>query len=109
MGGMKVATTAQPRFLNGARDDGVAPFAPLENTIERAMILTPGRLFEVPHVRPRLATPRGAGDQFRRRSHTTIRRVLAETNGDKRAAARILGVSVRTLQRKISSFLQASE
>jgi len=29
-----------------------------------------------------------------------IRGVLAETRGDKRAAARILGVSVRTLQRK---------
>ena len=30
-----------------------------------------------------------------------MRRVLEETSGDKRAAARILGVSVRTLQRKL--------
>ena len=30
-----------------------------------------------------------------------IRRVLLETGGDKLAAARILGVSVRTLQRKV--------
>jgi DNA-binding NtrC family response regulator len=29
--------------------------------------------------------------------------VLNETSGDKRAAARILGVSVRTLQRKLKS------
>jgi transcriptional regulator with PAS, ATPase and Fis domain len=42
-------------------------------------------------------------------AHTRLSCVLAETNGDKRAAARILGVSVRTLQRKIPSFLQASE
>ena len=32
-----------------------------------------------------------------------MRRVLDETGGDKRAAARILGVSVRTLQRKLRS------
>ena len=29
------------------------------------------------------------------------RRVLAETGGDKRAAARLLGVSIRTIQRKL--------
>ena len=32
-----------------------------------------------------------------------ISRVLAETKGDKNAAARILGVSVRTLQRLFKS------
>ena len=32
-----------------------------------------------------------------------MRRVLDEASGDKRAAARILGVSVRTLQRKLKS------
>jgi transcriptional regulator with PAS, ATPase and Fis domain len=32
--------------------------------------------------------------------HSYIQRVLEQAKGDKRAAARILGVSVRTLQRK---------
>lgn len=35
--------------------------------------------------------------------HTYIRRVLQETKGDKRLAARILGVSLRTIQRKAPS------
>jgi DNA-binding NtrC family response regulator len=75
----------------------------LENVVERAaalaqgpeigladlrieFILTPG----VPSMRPTL-------DEVERQY---IRRVLTEVHGDKSAAARILGVSVRTLQRK---------
>jgi ActR/RegA family two-component response regulator len=37
-----------------------------------------------------------------------IRRVLGETNGNKQAAARILGLSVRTLQRMQASMLLTS-
>ena len=35
-----------------------------------------------------------------------IRRILDEVGGDKRAAARILGISVRTLQRMQASLLR---
>ena len=38
-----------------------------------------------------------------------IRRILQETKGDKRDAARILGVSVRTLQRMQANLLRVGE
>ncbi len=38
-----------------------------------------------------------------------IRRILDETKGDKRAAAQILGLSVRTLQRIQASLSRVSE
>ncbi|HEV8441746.1 MAG TPA: sigma-54 dependent transcriptional regulator [Methylomirabilota bacterium] len=75
----------------------------LENVVERAATLARGPLItqedlrvdlapgplEEPGVRPTLAE---LEIQY-------IRRVLAETKGDKRRAAEILGISVRTLQR----------
>jgi transcriptional regulator with PAS, ATPase and Fis domain len=75
----------------------------LENVVERAVTLARARLItrtdlgiefapEAPGmgVRPTLAEL----------EESYIRRVLAETKGDKVAAARILGISVRTLQRR---------
>jgi two-component system response regulator HydG len=72
----------------------------LENVVERAAALARGPQitaadlaldFESPGTRARPTL-----DELERRY---IDQVLAETNGDKRRAARVLGVSVRTLQR----------
>ena len=75
----------------------------LENVVERAAVLAKGPLIHLadlgtefsmdtglPSMRPTL-------DELDRQY---VRRVLEETGGDKQAAARILGVSVRTLQRR---------
>jgi DNA-binding NtrC family response regulator len=76
----------------------------LENVVERAAVLAKGPLVTLadlgtefslaaglPSLRPTL-------DELERQY---IRRVLEETGGDKQAAARVLGVSVRTLQRRV--------
>ena len=75
----------------------------LENVVERAVVLARGPAISRADLgteftldqassplRPTLAT---LEDQY-------VRRVLQETSGDKVAAAKILGVSVRTLQRR---------
>ena len=75
----------------------------LENVVERAAVLAKGPLIHLadlgtefsmdtglPSIRPTL------GELERQ----YVRRVLEEAGGDKQAAARILGVSVRTLQRR---------
>jgi DNA-binding NtrC family response regulator len=73
----------------------------LENAIARAVALAPGdtlTLREVgplPGVEP-LAPERPTLAEVETRY---VRRVLEETGGDRRAAARILGISLRTLQR----------
>ncbi|MBI4269621.1 MAG: sigma-54-dependent Fis family transcriptional regulator, partial [Candidatus Rokubacteria bacterium] len=76
----------------------------LENVIERAVTLARGRRV----VRADLGiefTPEGAAGLSLRPTlaeleEQYIRRVLEETSGDKAAAAKILGISVRTLQRR---------
>ena len=78
----------------------------LENVVERAAVLAKGPLVTVgdlgtefslaggmPSLRPTL-------DELERQY---IRRVLDESRGDKPAAARVLGVSVRTLQRRVKT------
>jgi DNA-binding NtrC family response regulator len=76
----------------------------LENVIERAATLARGP--KVTHadlgVEFAAAAPAGtARPTLAELEYQYTLRVLAETKGDKRAAARILGVSVRTLQRKL--------
>jgi DNA-binding NtrC family response regulator len=76
----------------------------LENLLERAVTLARGRVLDVVDLQMRPA-PLAPGDADVRPTlaeleHSYLERVLAETKGDKRAAARILGVSVRTIQRK---------
>jgi DNA-binding NtrC family response regulator len=76
----------------------------LENIVERAAVLAKGPVITrddlgtefaltegLPSLRPTL-------DSLQQQY---IQRVLHETGGDKQAAARILGVSVRTLQRRV--------
>jgi DNA-binding NtrC family response regulator len=75
----------------------------LENVVERAAVLAAGPIVTLADVRtefsvePAVSALRPTLDELERQY---IRRVLDEVQGDKQAAAKILGVSVRTLQRK---------
>ena len=75
----------------------------LENVVERAATLTKGPSITPADLSTDFLSPVGAGRPLRPTLQEVeqqyIERVLAETKGDKNAAARILGVSVRTLQR----------
>ena len=76
----------------------------LENVVERAATLAPGPHITLKdlHVEFAAAPPASAGrPTLADLELDYIRRVVAEAGGDKRAAARLLGVSVRTLQRKL--------
>ena len=75
----------------------------LENVVERAATLAKGRVITRDDLRIEF-TPGSTGELGVRPSLAEvesqyIRRILEEVRGDKRAAARILGISVRTLQR----------
>jgi DNA-binding NtrC family response regulator len=75
----------------------------LENVVERAATLAKGPVITRDDLRIEF-TPGSSGEPGVRPSLAEvesqyIRRVLDEVRGDKRAAARILGISVRTLQR----------
>jgi len=76
----------------------------LENVVERAVTLARGAEVSVADLGTEFNEPVGAGGALRpslaEMEEQYIRRVLEETQGDKVAAARILGLSVRTLQRR---------
>jgi len=76
----------------------------LENVVERAATLARGPRVTLADLRIEFAAEGATGTGVRPTLAEVetqyIRRILDETKGDKRAAARILGVSVRTLQRK---------
>jgi DNA-binding NtrC family response regulator len=77
----------------------------LANVLERAVILAEGARLTAAELRPLMSAPagarggaadgRGAGERER------IRRTLIECGGDKKRAAERLGMSYRTLQRKV--------
>ncbi len=75
----------------------------LENAVERAATLARGRLITLADLRTDFA-PASSESALRptlaELERQYVQRVLAETRGDKRAAAKVLGISVRTLQRK---------
>jgi DNA-binding NtrC family response regulator len=105
----------------GRRFDGFAPDAmawlmkqrwpgnvrQLENVVERAATLARGTAITLADLSTEFFGVGGPGTAFRptleELEREYIDRVLAETKGDKVAAARILGVSVRTLQRLFKS------
>ena len=76
----------------------------LANVIERSVVLARGPRIGLDDVRPPsrdlTATHDGVRPTLAELEHDYMMRVLEETKWDKRAAARILGVSVRTLQRR---------
>ncbi|MFA5322802.1 MAG: sigma-54 dependent transcriptional regulator [Smithella sp.] len=77
----------------------------LQNAIERAVILATGEIdeehlnIETPHE----TVPKADG-LLQKREGETIRKVLAETGGNRKAAAKILGLSLRTLQYRIKEY-----
>jgi DNA-binding NtrC family response regulator len=77
----------------------------LENIVERAATLARGATVTLADLRTEFAPLEPAQGGLRPSlddmERQYIQRVLAEAGGDKAAAARILGVSVRTLQRKV--------
>jgi DNA-binding NtrC family response regulator len=82
----------------------------LENVVERAVALARGRVI----TRDDLRTEFTPGERWELGVRPTlaeveshyIRRILEETRGNKRAAAQILGISVRTLQRMQANMLR---
>ena len=110
---LEAAASRLGKPLIGFADDAMAWMAnhrwpgnvrEMENVVERAAVLAKGPLITLadlgteftldagmPSLRPTL-------DELEAQY---IRRVLEEAGGDKAAAARVLGVSVRTIQRKV--------
>jgi DNA-binding NtrC family response regulator len=76
----------------------------LENVVERAATLARGPRVTLADLHTEFATPASGGGATRptlaELEADYIQRVLEETKGDKVTAARILGISVRTLQRR---------
>jgi len=75
----------------------------LENIVERAATLAAGPQITRADLHTEFSAPSAAGGSWPTLGELEaqyIQRVLEETKGDKVAAARILGVSVRTLQRR---------
>jgi DNA-binding NtrC family response regulator len=76
----------------------------LENVVERAVTLSRGPRITLADVKTEfsstLAPGTGPRPTLAELEREYIRRVLEDTKGDKKAAARVLGVSVRTLQRR---------
>jgi two-component system response regulator PilR (NtrC family) len=80
----------------------------LENVLERAMILADGESIEVSHL-PKELTVNLDRPEFSPDLRTAvrafelehIRRVLAETNGNREEAARLLGIDPSTLYRRL--------
>jgi DNA-binding NtrC family response regulator len=84
----------------------------LQNLVERTVTLAPGRIIGVDDLRPLPSTLTGdheARPTLAELEQSYMERVLKETHGNKHAAARILGVSVRTLQRKFCPHGSASD
>ncbi|MDP2658180.1 MAG: sigma-54 dependent transcriptional regulator [Candidatus Deferrimicrobium sp.] len=77
----------------------------LQNVIERAVILAQGEI-DVRHLNlERQGAPVvSEGSILKVNERETIRKVLAEVGGNRKRAARILGVSLRTLQYRIKEF-----
>jgi DNA-binding NtrC family response regulator len=79
----------------------------LENVVERAATLAKGSLITLADVSTDFVSFGGAEAPSRPTlqeiEQQYVDQILAEANGDKKAAAKILGVSVRTLQRMFRS------
>ena len=71
----------------------------LKNLLERAVILYPAARLGPEELQPLLSPLEDTGG---RPGERAIRRALRETSGDKRAAAERLGISYRTLQRRVN-------
>ncbi|HYB73910.1 MAG TPA: sigma 54-interacting transcriptional regulator, partial [Candidatus Sulfotelmatobacter sp.] len=77
----------------------------LENAIERAVALAEGDTIRPEHLPPlvRGAVPPPAAGTLTDLIANAMRRALAETGGNRRAAARLLGIPERTFYRKLKT------
>lgn len=102
------------QFSRAARERLVAYDWPgnvreLENVIERAVVLTKTPIIEADDLPASIATAEAKGDELSFSIGTTleeleqraIRATLEHTNGDKQLAAQLLGISTRTIYRKL--------
>jgi DNA-binding NtrC family response regulator len=79
----------------------------LANTIERLLILAPGDVIGREDLPPNIRSAQGAAGMpgsLAEMERQHILRVLKETQGRKAQAARILGVDVKTLNKKIKDY-----
>jgi len=83
----------------------------LENVVERAAILASGSQVTLNDLHVEFAAEKTAGirPSLAELEKQYIQHVLQETNGNKRQAAKILGVSIRTLQRMQANRLLAPD
>ena len=93
----------EPRVTRGAEEllmDQPWPgnVRQLSNVLERALILDDSGVIDAPSLREILGPAIEAQEKER------VRLALEQTNGDKRQAALVLGVSYRTLQRRVNDF-----
>ncbi len=70
----------------------------LANVLERAVILSAGGRLDAAAIRPLLSAASNEDELFR------LRQALQTANGDKSEAARLLGMSYRTLQRRVKDW-----
>ncbi|HLO09464.1 MAG TPA: sigma-54 dependent transcriptional regulator, partial [Desulfobacteria bacterium] len=77
----------------------------LQNVIERAVILSQGEI-DVRHLNleQQLAPGIPDGSILKENERETIGKILAEVGGNRKRAAHILGISLRTLQYRIKEF-----
>jgi transcriptional regulator with PAS, ATPase and Fis domain len=77
----------------------------LQNVIERAAILSNGKIDAV-HLNLERPKPDSGRDEglLRTSEQETIRRVLAEVQGNRSKASKLLGISLRTLQYRIKEY-----
>ena len=79
----------------------------LQNVIERAVILSRGEI-DAPLLNLAVGPPRDAGvpgeGALQASERETIRKVLAEVGGNRKRAAQVLGISLRTLQYRIREY-----
>ena len=87
----------------------------LENCLERTCAFTSGPLIHVPDLPPAIAGSHSSAIQWQRNGQhkivpmaelerQTILSAIAELNGDKLQAARLLGIGKTTLYRKLKDY-----
>jgi PAS domain S-box-containing protein len=78
----------------------------LENAMEHAFVLCHGRVITIDHLPPEIKAPQGSPQSVTEKDSASdlqnILRALKKTGGNKAKAARLLGISRRTIYRKIS-------
>ena len=86
----------------------------LENVVEQAVVLSQGRILDVADLSPDVTGDKGPQDVLRITVGTTLAQTereliletLRKTGGNKTQAAKLLGIGVRTLYRKLEEYGQ---